>query len=85
MNREQERIAKGEAARRETERILREQQAEVDAKKTDMVKRDIQREKVSPSRLTSPVQFTALTVGWQLCLSHNDRRVGKHHAIRQMQ
>ncbi|KAL3161160.1 hypothetical protein ABBQ38_009531 [Trebouxia sp. C0009 RCD-2024] len=43
---EQERIAKGEAARRETERILREQQAEVDAKKTDMVKRDIQREKL---------------------------------------
>lgn len=45
--REQERIAKAEAARRETERILREQQAEVDAKKADMVKRDIQREKVS--------------------------------------
>ena len=44
--REQERIAKAEAARRETERILREQQAEVDAKKADMVKRDIQREKV---------------------------------------
>lgn len=46
--REQERIAKAEAARRETERILREQQAEVDAKKADMVKRDIQREKVTP-------------------------------------
>ena len=46
-SREQERIAKAEAARRETERILREQQAEVDAKKADMVKRDIQREKVS--------------------------------------
>lgn len=46
MSREQERIAKAEAARRETERILREQQAEVDAKKADMVKRDIQREKV---------------------------------------
>lgn len=45
--REQERISKAEAARRETERILREQQAEVDAKKADMVKRDIQREKVS--------------------------------------
>ncbi len=45
--REQERIAKAEAARRETERILRDQQAEVDAKKADMVKRDIQREKVS--------------------------------------
>lgn len=56
--REQERIAKAEAARRETERILREQQAEVDAKKADMVKRDIQREKVgmpsaAPSLLSS--------------------------------
>lgn len=49
MSREQERIAKAEAARRETERILREQQAEVDAKKADMVKRDIHREKVSTS------------------------------------
>lgn len=49
MSREQERIAKAETARRETERILREQQAEVDAKKADMVKRDIQREKVSNS------------------------------------
>lgn len=45
--REQERIAKADAARRETERILREQQAEVDAKKAEMVKRDIQREKVT--------------------------------------
>ena len=45
--REQERIAKADAARRETERILREQQAEVDVKKADMVKRDIQREKVN--------------------------------------
>lgn len=45
--REQERIAKTDAARRETERILREQQAEVDVKKADMVKRDIQREKVN--------------------------------------
>ena len=53
LNREQERIAKAEAARRETERILREQQAEVDAKKADMVKRDIQREKVSASRSIS--------------------------------
>lgn len=49
LSREQERIAKAEAARRETERILREQQAEVDAKKADMVKRDIQREKVGAS------------------------------------
>ena len=48
VRREQERIAKAEAARRETERILREQQAEVDAKKADMIKRDIQREKVTP-------------------------------------
>ena len=55
--REQERIAKAEAARRETERILREQQAEVDAKKADMVKRDIQREKVTPLLLLyQPIQ-----------------------------
>ena len=54
--REQERIAKAESARRETERILREQQAEVDAKKAEMVKRDIQREKVW---LTYPLHFTA--------------------------
>ena len=54
--REQERIAKAEAARRETERILREQQAEVDAKKADMVKRDIQREKVSSTYCPCSVQ-----------------------------
>ena len=54
LHREQERIAKAEAARRETERILREQQAEVDAKKADMVKRDIQREKVSLSGSSMP-------------------------------
>ena len=51
LYREQERIAKAEAARRETDRILREQQAEVDAKKAEMVKRDIQREKVQVCRL----------------------------------
>ena len=60
-SREQERIAKAEAARRETERILREQQAEVDAKKADMVKRDIQREKVS-----APIREHALRQGMLL-------------------
>ena len=59
--REQERISKAEAARRETERILREQQAEVDAKKADMVKRDIQREKVSLQHCTHFVAYTEKT------------------------
>ena len=57
--REQERIAKAEAARRETERIMREQQAEVDAKKADMVKRDIQREKVTPLALLQQLIWSA--------------------------
>ena len=44
--REQERILKAEQARQETERILRDQQAEVDKKKSDMIRRDIAREEV---------------------------------------
>ena len=46
--REQERIQKSEQARRETERILWEQQQEVDRKKAEMQRRDVEREKVSP-------------------------------------
>ena len=44
--REQERIQKAEQARQETERILRDQQAEVDKKKADMIRRDVAREEV---------------------------------------
>ena len=44
--REQERIQKSEQARRETERILWEQQQEVDRKKAEMQRRDVEREKV---------------------------------------
>ncbi len=44
--REQERMKKAEHARLETERILAEQQAAVDAKKADMLKRDAEKEKV---------------------------------------
>ena len=45
--REQERIQKSEQARRETERILWEQQQEVDRKKAEMQRRDVEREKAS--------------------------------------
>ncbi|KAK9817058.1 hypothetical protein WJX72_008938 [[Myrmecia] bisecta] len=44
--REQERFEKAEQARRETDRILKEQQMEVDRKKADMVRRDVEREVV---------------------------------------
>lgn len=43
---EQERIQKSEQARRETERILWEQQQEVDRKKAEMQRRDVEREKI---------------------------------------
>jgi hypothetical protein len=44
--REQERIKKTEHARLETERILQEKQAAVDAKKAEMQKREAEKEKV---------------------------------------
>ena len=42
--REQERMQRAEAARQETERILAEQQAAVDAKKADIAKREAEKE-----------------------------------------
>ena len=44
IRREQERRQKAEDARRETERLLRSQQAELEAKKTDMARRDLERD-----------------------------------------
>lgn len=44
--REQERINKAEQARQETENMLKEQQAEVDRKKAEMVRRDAERERL---------------------------------------
>ena len=43
-DREQERRQKAEDARRETERLLRNQQAELEAKKADMARRDLERD-----------------------------------------
>lgn len=46
LHREQERIQREDMARQETERILAEQQAVVDAKKAQMVKQEAEKEKV---------------------------------------
>ena len=43
-HREQERRQKADDARRETERLLRNQQAELEAKKADMARRDVERD-----------------------------------------
>lgn len=51
---EQERRAKVEEARAETERILRAQAAEVEAKKADMARRDALRERAKQTQVGVP-------------------------------
>lgn len=60
-SREQERIGKAEQARKETERILKEQQAEVDRKKADMLRRDAER--LQLKELQVPVPLCAALCG----------------------
>ena len=54
LDREQERMEKVEASRRNTERILAAQVAEVEAKKTDMLHRDAQRAAAQAQQVLQP-------------------------------